>query len=298
MVANEISPTSVSESTTKVSEFRRIIRVLIGRKLTLFGLIIILITVIAAIFAPLLAPYDPYQPDLKSTLLQPNSQHWLGTDPLGRDTLSRMLYGARTSLIVGLAAVGIAALVGMTLGLLAGYFGDIPYMVIMRLNDALMAFPMMLLALAMAALLGGGLKNVVMAIGASLVASYTRLMCGQVLSVKSSDYILAERSIGASHRRIMLSHIVPNCLPPLIVLITLMTGAAILSEAGLSFLGVGIMPPAASWGGMVSDGYPFVVTFPLLSFIPGVAIMLIVFSFNMVGDGLRDALDPMLRGTL
>jgi ABC-type dipeptide/oligopeptide/nickel transport system permease subunit len=161
-----------------------------------------------------------------------------------------------------------------------------------------MAFPMILLALAIAALSGGGLKNVVMALSIGLVASYTRLMCGQVLTVRENDYIKAEQAIGSSNGRIMVRHILPNCFPPLIVFITLMTGSTILAEASLSFLGVGIMPPGASWGGMVNDGYRYILTLPLLSFIPGVAIMLIVFAFNMVGDGLRDALDPRLRGTL
>jgi len=294
----EKSVTENAININKVSEFRRTIRVLLGRKLVLFGLIVILITVLAAIFAPYIAPYDPYQPDLNSTLQNPSSRHWLGTDPTGRDTLSRLIYGARTSMVVGLAAVGLAAVLGMTLGMIAGYFGGIPSMIIMRLTDALMAFPMLLLALTMAALLGGGLTNVIIALTVGLVAAYTRLMCAQVLSINSSDFILAEKAGGASHLRIMLAHILPNCFPPLIVFITLMTGSTILAEAGLSFIGVGINPPGASWGGMVNLGYRYVLSEPILSFIPGVAIMLIVFAFNMVGDGLRDALDPMLRGTL
>jgi peptide/nickel transport system permease protein len=297
LVADTNLEVLVSEK-AKVSEARRIIRVLFSRVLVLIGIIIILITVVAAIFAPWLTPYDPYLPDLSSVLQQPGSHHWFGTDPLGRDTLSRMLFGARTSLIVGISAVCVAAIVGMTLGLVAGYYRGWIYIIIMRFTDTLMSFPMILLALAIAALSGGGLKNIVIALSIGLVASYTRLMCGQVLSIQENDYIKAEKALGASDLRIMSKHILPNCFPPLIVFVTLMTGSTILAEASLSFLGVGIMPPGASWGGMVNDGYRYLLTLPLLSFIPGIAIMLIVFAFNMVGDGLRDALDPRLRGTV
>jgi len=264
----------------------------------IFGLAVIVLTIIVAVFAPVLAPYDPYVPDLDNTLLQPCREHLLGTDSLGRDTLSRIIYGTQTSLLVGIMAISLAAVSGMTLGLIAGYFGGITNMLIMRFIDALMAFPMILLALVIASLLGGGLKNIVIALGIGLMSIYARLMCGQVLTVKENDYIMAERSMGASNLRIMLSHVLPNCFPPLIVLVTLNMGAAILAEAGLSFLGVGIDPPGAAWGAMVSDGYKYLLTLPVLSFAPGVAIMLVVFSFNMLGDGLRDALDPRLRGVI
>jgi peptide/nickel transport system permease protein len=285
-----------SETRPQVSEFRRIMRVFLRRKITLFGLIVIFITVIAAIFAPWVAPYDPYQPDLNSNLQSPSLKHLLGTDNLGRDTLTRIIYGARTSLIVGIVSIAIAASVGMALGLIAGYFGGIIYTIIMRFLDALMAFPMLLLALTIATLLGGGLKNIVIAISISTVAIYGRLMCGQVLTIKENDFITATRSLGSNNPRIMLRHILPNCFPPLIVMVTLMIGTAILSEAGLSFIGIGIDPPGAAWGAMVNDGYRYILSHPILSIAPGFAIMLLVFSFNMVGDGLRDALDPRLRG--
>jgi peptide/nickel transport system permease protein len=292
----EALPLGFTEAPPRVNEFRRIIRVFLRRKITLFGLIVILLTVIVAIFAPWVAPYDPYQPDLDSVLQHPSAKHLLGTDNLGRDTLSRVIFGSRTSLLVGVAAIGIAAIIGMTLGLIAGYFGGITNMIIMRFIDALMAFPTLLLALVIAALLGGGLTNIMIAIGISMIAVYARLMCGQVLTVRENDYITAARSIGSSSTRIILSHIAPNCFPPLIVMVTLMMGAAILAEAGLSFLGVGIDPPGAAWGAMVNDGYGHILTFPMLSVAPGLAIMIVVFAFNMVGDGLRDALDPRLRG--
>jgi peptide/nickel transport system permease protein len=188
--------------------------------------------------------------------------------------------------------------VGIILGLIAGYYGGVAYMIIMRFMDSLMAFPMMLLALVIAALLGGGLLNIVIAIGVGMTAIYARLMCGQVLSTRVNDYVVAERSIGASNTRIMFSHIFPNCFPPLIVMMTMMLGGAILAEAGLSFLGIGIKPPDPAWGAMVNNGYKYILSDFMLSFAPGIAIMLLVFAFNMVGDGLRDALDPKLRGTL
>jgi len=265
----------------------------------LFGFVIIVVALLAALFAPWLAPYEPYEQDLSSALLQPFSGgHLLGTDALGRDTLSRIIYGTQTSLKVGVVAILIAAGIGMTLGLLAGYFGGTTNTIIMRCIDALMAFPMILLALVIAALLGGGLTNVIIALGITMLSTYARLMCSQVLSVKENDYIMASRAIGTSNLRIMLRHILPNSFPPLIVLITMNLGFAILAEAGLSFLGIGIEPPGAAWGAMVSEGYRYLFTHPILSFAPGVAIMLLVFAFNMVGDGLRDALDPRLRGVL
>lgn len=289
---------SLSEAPVHINESRRIIRVLAGRKVVVVGFIIILLTLITAIFAPWLAPYNPYQPNLDITLSHPSTQHLLGTDALGRDTLSRIIYGARTSMIIGISAVLIAATIGNSLGLIAGYFGGATYTVIMRFIDAFMAFPMIMLVLVLAGLLGGGLTNVIIALGIGMMAIYTRLMCGQVLSIKENDYIMAGKSIGANNFRIMVRHIFPNCLAPLIVMMTMQLGGAILAEAGLSFLGIGISPPGAAWGAMVNDGYRYLLSDPVLSFAPGLCIMLVVFSFNMVGDGLRDALDPRLRGTL
>ena len=289
-MADEIQP--------RISEFAYIRRVLLSRGVVVFGLIIILILVIVAIFAPWLAPYDPYDQNLDQVLQQPSWEHLLGTDSLGRDTLSRIIYGARNSLMVGLVALCIAATIGMTIGLLAGYFGGWINAVLMRFVDSLMCFPMILLALVIAALLGSGLRNVMIALGVAMLPGYARLMCGQVLSVKENDYVFAARSLGASNARIILRHVFYNCLPPLIVLVTMQIGAAILAEAGLSFLGIGIEPPGAAWGTMINDGREYLLTNPILSSAPGIAIMLVVFAFNMVGDGLRDALDPRLRGTL
>lgn len=298
--ANEITITSIdtSEAPPRVSEWSRFRRVFLGRSIVAVGLVIILVFILIAIFAPVLAPYDPYTPDLSANLSTPSGQHLLGTDALGRDTMSRILYGTRTSLEIGLIVVIIAAVVGMTLGTLAGYYGGWTQTIIMRIIDALMSFPMILLALVIAALLGSGMKNVIIALSIAMMPGYARLMCGQVLTVKENDYVLAGHSIGASNLRIMLRHIVPNCLPPLIVLITMMLGSVVLAEASLSFLGIGITPPTAAWGSMVNDGRQYLLTLPILSFAPGLALMLLVFAFNMVGDGLRDALDPRLRGAI
>jgi len=280
------------------SEFRRFLRVFLGRKVVIFGAVIILLLIITAICAPLFAPYDPYKQSLGEALRGPSGTHLLGTDPLGRDELSRIIYGTRISLLVGIVSVGAAAVIGMMLGLVAGYFGGFFNTVIMRFIDALMAIPPIMLALAIAAALGGGLMNVMISLGISLIPTQARLMRGQVLTVKQADYVNAGEVIGASNMRIMLKHIFPNCLPPLIVLITLNLGVAILAEAALSFLGVGIRPPGAAWGSMVNDGYRYLLSNPVLSFAPGLAIMLVVLAFNFVGDGLRDALDPRLRGTI
>jgi ABC-type dipeptide/oligopeptide/nickel transport system permease subunit len=287
-----------AEVPPRVSEFKRFRRVFFSRGVVVFGMIIILVFVVIAIIAPWLAPYDPYLPDLGNTLQGPSAAHWLGTDAVGRDTLSRVIYGTRTSLEIGLIVVFFASIFGITLGTLAGYFGGWAHTVIMRVIDALMSFPMIVLALVIAALLGGGMKNVIIALSISLMPSYARLMCAQVLSIKQNDYVLAGRVVGASNLRIITRHIMINSLPPIIVLITMMLGSTILAEAGLSFLGIGITAPQAAWGSMVSDGREYLLTLPILSFAPGLALMLVVFAFNMVGDGLRDALDPRLRGLL
>jgi ABC-type dipeptide/oligopeptide/nickel transport system permease subunit len=233
---------------------------------------------------------------MADSLVQPSREYPLGTDIQGRDTLSRLIYGTRTVLMVGFITVTVAGVIGVTLGLIAGFFGGIANMVIMRAVDALMAFPMLLLALLLSAVLGGGIQNVIIALSIALVPGYARVTHGLTLSIKENDYILAERAMGASNKRSMFGHILPNALPPMIVMVTAQLGTLILAEAALSFLG--IKPPGAAWGSMVSDGYQYLLSNPLLSFAPGFAIMLVVFAFFMVGDGLRDALDPRLRGLL
>ena len=291
-------PETFSEVPQRVSEWRRFRKVFLTRPPVMFGLVILAILVLAAIFANWFAPYEPNQQYMDEALQQPSAQHFLGTDQFGRDTFSRLIFGSRIALIVGFACVLIAALIGVTLGLLAGYFGGLTSMLTMRFIDTMMAFPLILLALIIAGVLGGGLKNVIIALSIATIPPYARVVNGQALSVKESDFITAERAMGASNPRIIIRHILPNVLPAIIVLITLELGQLILAEAGLSFLGIGIETPTAAWGSMVYDGYRYLITNPILSLAPGVAIILVVFAFNMVGDGLTDALDPRLRGTL
>lgn len=298
---NKIEPVGIrewQETTPRYSEMRRMISVFAGRPLPIIGLVIIVLLILMAIFAPFLAPYPPNQMDIVNKLQPPSSAHWLGTDSLGRDTLSRIIYGSRSSLIIGISVMLISSVIGILLGLMASYFGGWVYHIIMRFMDALMAFPMLLLALLVASLLGAGMMNVIIALGIGMLAAPCRMMAGVVLSVKQNDYVLSARAMGMSDRRLMFQEILPNAFPPLLVLITVGLGAVILAEAGLSFLGIGITPPTATWGGMVNDGYKFIMTNPVLAISPGVAIMLAVFGFNMLGDGLRDALDPKLRGVV
>ena len=281
-----------------ISEWRRFRRVFFSRGVVVLGLVILLLLGFVAIFANLLAPYDPYEPGVGESLETPNRAHWLGTDLLGRDTLSRILYGSRIALMVGFVSVTLGGIVGITLGLVAGFSGGFPYLIIMRSMDSLMCFPGFLLVLLLAALLGGGIQNVIVALSIGAVPGYARVTCGLTLSLRENDYVLSQKSMGSGNWRVMLRHILPNAFPPLLVIITMQLGGLILAEAGLSFLGIGIKPPGAAWGSMVNDGYKYLLQAPVLSFAPGVAIMLVVFAFNMVGDGLRDALDPRLRGLL
>jgi len=294
----EATTTGVSEALPHVSGWKRFRRVFFQRKIVLFGLIILVLLVLTAILAPLLTPFNPVRGDMAESLQQPSWKHLLGTDLQGRDTLSRLIYGSRTALAVGFGSVLMAGITGVILGMVAGYFGGVINMVIMRIMDALMGFPMILLALVISAVLGTGLLNVIIALSIATLPGYARVMHALTLTVRENDYILAERAMGASNMRAMFQHILPNGLPPMIVLITLQLGSLILAEAGLSFLGVGIRPPDAAWGAMVADGRRYLLTYPWLSLAPGVAIALVVLAFNLVGDGLRDALDPRLRGLL
>ena len=298
MVNTQDTGPEFQEAPPRTSEWRRFRRVFFQRRIVFFGLLVLVVLGLAAAFAPWIAPYDPYKGNMRAVLLQPNQEHLLGTDSIGRDTLSRLIYGSRTALMVGFTTVAFAAVAGIILGLTAGYFGGIINMIIMRIMDLLLSFPMIILALFIAALLGGGIQNVIIALGIGALPGYARVMHGLTLSIRENDYILAERAMGSSNLRSMFSHILPNTLPPMIVLITLQLGTIILAEAGLSYLGIGIKPPGAAWGAMVNEGYRYLLTNMWLYVAPGLAIMLVVFAFNLVGDGLRDALDPRLRGLL
>jgi ABC-type dipeptide/oligopeptide/nickel transport system permease subunit len=290
--------TGIAEAPPRVSEWKRFRRVFLSRGLVVFGLVVLLILVLAAAFANFLAPYDPYQLAVGPAVAPMSAEHWLGTDQLGRDTLSRLIYGSRTALEVGFISVFFGSVIGISLGIMAGYLGSGANIVIMRAMDALLCFPNILLALVLAAVLGGGIQNVIIALSVATIPGYARVVCGLTMSIKENDYIMAERSIGSSNARVMFRHILMNAFPPIIVLMTMQLGGLILAEASLSFLGIGIEPPGAAWGAMVNEGYQWLRVSPVYSFAPGLSIMLVVFAFNMVGDGLRDALDPRLRGLL
>jgi peptide/nickel transport system permease protein len=294
----QIENNQVVEILPKKSEFKRAVKVMFGRKIVLVGAVLIFIFLFLSAFGQWVAPYDPYAQNLGEVLQQPSSHHLLGTDAFGRDTLTRLIYGARISLMVGVVAVTIAGVIGIFLGLLAGYYGGWIDTIIMRIMDTLMALPPIVLMMAIAAALGGGLFNIMISLGVGMIPTYCRLMYGQVRSLKANDFVMAAEVIGASNMRIMIRHLLPNAFPPLLVLISLNMGTAILMEAILSFIGIGISPPTAAWGSMINDGYRYLITNPMLSFAPGVAILLVVLAFNLVGDGLRDSLDPRLRGTL
>jgi ABC-type dipeptide/oligopeptide/nickel transport system permease subunit len=280
------------------SEWRRFARVFFGRKLYLIGFIIVALLILTAIFAPWIARYDPVTNDLPHKLQGPSVEHWLGTDQLGRDIFSRIVFGTRISLEIGFAAVFSSAIIGVIMGLAAAYFGGIIFAIIMRITDALMALPGIILVLLIAGLGGRGIPVVIFALGFGGIAGMCRMMCGQALSVRQNDYVLAAKAIGMSDWRTMLTQIFPNAFPPLIVGLTMGIGGVVLGEAGLSYLGIGVPAPAPSWGGMVMNGQPYLLDNPIISLAPGVAIMLLVFGFNMVGDGIRDAIDPRLRGVL
>jgi peptide/nickel transport system permease protein len=261
----------------------------------MLGLVIILMFALMAVFAPLIAPYDPYLVALQDRLKPPTLLHILGTDEIGRDMLTRVMYGGQISLAIGLVPSFLALVIGTTLGLIAGYYGGKVDSVIMRLADVMLAFPSLLLAMVVMYILGASLLNLFIALSIINWAGTARVVRAQTLAMKEKEYIEAARSMGVRRWKIMFRHILPNCLPNLIVLFTLDIPAAILSESSLSFLGVGAQPPQASWGLMVSQGKNFAYQCPWLVLAPGIAILLITLAFNFLGDGLRDAMDPYLK---
>jgi peptide/nickel transport system permease protein len=277
------------------SPARRALRRLLKRKGAIAGMVVIATFVLLAVFAPLIVPYDPIATSWSLVRKAPSAQHWFGTDDLGRDILVRVIYGARASLMAGAISVGIALAIGVPFGLLAGYRGGFIDALISRITDAMLAVPFLILAIALAAFLGPSLGNAMIAIGISATPIFIRLTRGQVMSVKVEDYVEAARAVGNPSWRIALFHILPNILPTLLVQATLSIAAAIIAEAALSFLGLGQQPPAPSWGSMLNAAQRFLTSAPWMAIWPGLAIFLVVLSFNLVGDGLRDALDPRER---
>ncbi len=266
-----------------------------NNKLTFISLVLIILLVFIAIFAPIIAPYDPYAQNLKDRLLSPDFIHILGTDELGRDVFSRLIYGMRISLTVGLLPTFISMLIGSILGLVAGYYGGKIDFLIMRIADIILAFPSLLFAMVVMYTMGGGLINIFIALSFINWASTARVVRAQTLSLKEMDYVLAAKTVGVGNITIMYRHVLPNCLTNLIVLFTLNIPSAILSEASLSFLGVGALPPSASLGLMVVKAKKYLFTNPYLVLAPSIMIMCIVLLFNFLGDGLRDILDPKLK---
>jgi peptide/nickel transport system permease protein len=260
--------------------------------MTRIGLIIVSLAVMMAIAGPLMSPFDPAVQELPLRLEGPSYTHWLGLDELGRDVLARVLSGARISLLVGLVVVGVSSIVGTLMGAVAGYFGGVTDEIISRATDVLLAFPGLLLAIAIVAVLGPSLVNVVLALTIIGWVGYARLVRGQALRVRELEYVLAARASGAGTRRILLQHVIPAVLPAVAVQATLGMGGAILSEAALSFLGLGVQPPTPSWGTMLSYGRAHLLDAPHVTIFPGLAIAVLVLGFNFLGDGLRDRLDP------
>ena len=270
-------------------------RRLLRRKSAVFGFAVIVLFVLAAVFAPLIAPYDPTQQSWGAIRKAPSLQHWFGTDESGRDLFSRVIFGARASLLAGVVSISIALGLGVPIGLLAGYGGKWIDAVIGRITDAMLACPFLILAIALAAFLGPSLQNAMIAIGLTATPIFVRLTRGQVMAVKVEDYVEAARAVGNPAIRIAVKHILPNILPALIVQATLSIAAAIIAEASLSFLGLGQQPPDPSWGSMLNTAQRFLTNAPWMAVWPGLAIFLTVLAFNMLGDGLRDALDPKER---
>jgi peptide/nickel transport system permease protein len=270
-------------------------RRLLRRKSAVFGLVVIVLIVLAALLAPLIVPYDPTQQSWTSIRQPPSPEHWFGTDESGRDLLSRVVFGARASLLAGVVSISIALGLGVPIGLLAGYGGRWIDAVIGRITDAMLACPFLILAIALSAFLGPSLQNAMIAIGLTAAPIFVRLTRGQVMAVKVEDYVEAARAVGNPPVRIAVKHILPNIMPALIVQATISIATAIIAEASLSFLGLGQQPPAPSWGSMLNTAQRFLTNAPWMAVWPGLAIFFTVLSFNVLGDGLRDALDPRER---
>ena len=265
------------------------------RRGAMLGAVVVVAFIVMAVFAPWLAPYDPIETSWSAIRKAPSAAHWFGTDDIGRDVFSRVIWGTRASLLAGVVSVSISLLLGVPIGLVAGYVGGVADGLISRLTDAFLACPFLILAIALAAFLGPSLFNAMIAIGVSATPIFVRLTRAQVINVKVEDYIEAARALGNPPLRLVLRHVLPNILPPVIVQATLAIAAAVIAEASLSFLGLGQQPPAPSWGSMLNTAKNYVDNAPWMAIWPGLSIFLLVLSFNLFGDGLRDVLDPRRR---
>ncbi|MBM3573876.1 MAG: ABC transporter permease [Alphaproteobacteria bacterium] len=283
---------ALSARSSEPSELLRACRRLTRRKSAVVGGVFVLFFVVVAALAPLISPFDPAATDWSAVRKPPTLKHWMGTDEIGRDVLARMIWGAQASLLAGVVSVSLAVGLGVPIGLISGYCGGWVDALLQRITDAMLAVPFLILAIALAAFLGPNLTNAMIAIGISTMPIFIRLTRGQVLSVKVEDYVEAARAVGNSHPRIAVRHVFPNVVAPLLVQATLSIATAIIAEASLSFLGLGQQPPAPSWGSMLNVAKNFLSQAPWMALFPGLAICLVVLGFNLLGDGLRDALDP------
>jgi len=282
-------------------EWVALLRRLVRRRTALFGMLVVATVLLAAVFAPLVSPFDPLEQDIGQRLREPGWQdeqghvHPLGTDHLGRDILARIIFGSRIALLVGLAAVVISGVLGMVIGLVAGYFGGRLDDFLMRLADVQLAFPFILLAIAVIGVLGPSLRNIIIVIGVSSWVVYARVVRGEVLSIREREYVHAAVALGSRHWRVLLTHVLPNTFTPWLVVATLDMARVIVIESALSFLGLGVQPPTPTWGGMLADGRVYLSTAWWLATFPGLAILVTVLGINLLGDGLRDTLDPRLK---
>lgn len=266
--------------------------------ITQIAFVFVLIAIVAAVFAPVISPYDPNKIDPANKFADFSVEHLLGTDSAGRDILSRVLYGARISILLSLLSGVVSAVIGVFFGLLAGYAKGVVSQVIMRAVDAILSFPPIIFTLVIALIFGKSIFGLTMTIGLSMMPNYIRMVYGLVLSLSENDYVVAAKIVGTSDAKIMFKHLLPNCIPNVLVMFAMNLGGAIMLESTLGFLGLGIAPPTATWGGMVSEGFGYIFTYPALTVVPGICITMVVIGFNIVGDALRDSLDPRLRGKL
>lgn len=287
--------TSINKNHRSRSTSADVLRRLFRNKTAMFGLIILAVITIACLLAPWIAPYGYDEQDVTIKFLPSSAEHLMGTDNLGRDVFSRILYGGRLTILVGFVATGIAAFVGIILGAVAGYYGGVVDNVIMRILDIFMAVPNLVLAIALAAVMGTGMTSCMLAVGISAIPTFARTIRGPIFTIKSQEYVEAAKSIDASDGRIIFKHVLINVLSPVIVQLTLQIAAAITNAAALSFLGLGVVPPSPEWGAMLSAARTYILKYPMLCVWPGISIALIVLSLNLFGDGLRDAMDPRLK---
>jgi peptide/nickel transport system permease protein len=295
-VSSEAVPTAQRPSTPLAYFAAQTLRAFNTNKTSWIGLLVFLLVIALAIAAPALAPYDPNDQNILEKLRPPSAEHWLGTDSFGRDTLSRILYGARISLVIGIASTVLALLLGSAIGMFAGWRGGRADTVIMQTMDVLLAFPSLILGLILVAMLGPSMHNIIIAIALTSIPPFARIARAPTIAIKEREFVMAGRALGYSDTRIVAGHILPNILPEILVMASLWLANAIRTEASLAFVGLGVKPPTATWGGMIREGFENILDSYTLALVPSIAILIVIFALNLLGDGLRDAIDPRLKG--